>query len=151
MSSFVEQATLTVKDKSTKPIRRIAKEIKELHREARKLEKINIRFTGTRRAESDLRSLTRELAKVKSKRFTVSVNTGKAQSQLMALTKSMQAKVYAQANIGAALGQFDRLDNPRKVPFNVMLNSASARAMLNRLDKPCWTQPQHRWPPQPLA
>ena len=76
MPSYVEQATLRVKDESTKPVKKINRALKDLFRTARRGQNIPIKFKGLDEAEKKLRNirqLTQGLSRGRTMRVSVTV------------------------------------------------------------------------------
>lgn len=68
MASFVVQAILRVKDESSRPIKKIDRELKALFRTARQGRDIKISVTGLTQAERQVQNLSRALRALPSRR-----------------------------------------------------------------------------------
>lgn len=105
MASFVEQATLILKDKSTPQINKINSALKQLRATANSMKSIRINLTGLQKASADARRLTSDLNKLKSSgAVTIRVNTSgiaAAQRQVNALRTSGRNIVIGTAHHAA--------------------------------------------------
>jgi hypothetical protein len=79
MANFVEQATLLVKDKATKDIRKVNKELNKLHKTADRLKSMPIKMTGITAAIRDVTRLGDQLRRLPRSK-TISVRIQKAGS-----------------------------------------------------------------------
>jgi spore germination protein YaaH len=78
MASFVEQATLIVKDQATSQINKINAALKQLNATAKSIKGMKIDFGNLNKASGDVRRLTAELRSLQSvaRNIRLSVNIG---------------------------------------------------------------------------
>lgn len=91
MASFVEQATLAVRDQSTSQINRINSALKQLRATANSLKSIKVDVKGISKASADVRKLNADLNRLKSSTISMKVDRSgitAASRQLAALRAS---------------------------------------------------------------
>lgn len=97
MTSFVEQATLQVTDKSTKEVRKITKELAKLEKQAKRLKKIDLKMLDADKAARQVNKVGDALRRLpRSKSVRVNVTMGKGgniEAQLKRLDKFKEIRV----------------------------------------------------------
>ncbi len=95
MGTFVEKAVLRVEDKSSKPLKKINKEIVKLIKTAQKVGKVKVDLRGLDKSTRDVNKLNTTLARLpRSKTINVKVNTASATTALNKMaTKKLTANV----------------------------------------------------------
>lgn len=130
MVDFVEQATLSVRDRSTKTLRLINREIKKLRSEARRLDGLRVDLRGTNKAINDVDRLNAAIRKIpRSKTSSIAAKvTGlaAARKQLDSVSRTRKATVEARATrVGLVKRQLDRLATSRVATVQASLGAAA--------------------------
>jgi hypothetical protein len=136
--SYVEQAILRVKDQSTKPIKKINRELTKMFRVAKQGRSIPIKFTGLESAERRLKSITATIRKMpRSKVISVrlsdtNVKSFNATLKRLAARKPIVIRISATGTQGVIdkLSRIDRLMTKLRMGVRVPVGSVGGVAGL---------------------